>query len=336
MKVCVIGAGAIGGLLAVRLALAGQEVCVVARGANLEAIARDGLRLQQAEDQSEVVVRLRATAQMAEVGACDLVILGMKAHQVAPVVEELPVLFHAGTVVLTAQNGIPWWYFLKHGGPHEGAVLQSVDPGGFVRRHLPVERVLGAVVYPAAERVAPGVLRHMEGNRFSLGEVDNSDTPRVRALSEALREAGFKAPVVSDIRAELWTKLWGNLSFNPISALTQATLGEICRFPAGRELAAQMMAEAQAVAESLGIRFKVSLEKRMAGAEAVGEHKTSMLQDVEQGRPLELAALVGAVSELGRLTGVATPHIDAIHAAASLLAHTLQAHRGRLRLAPTE
>ena len=333
MKICVVGAGAIGGLLGVKLAQAGEDVTLIARGPHLAAIRARGLQLLE-EGGKETLVHPRATDRIAEAGPQDLIILGMKAHQVAAVVKELPAMYHEQTMVLTAQNGIPWWYFTKHGGPHEGKRLESVDPGGVIADNLPVERVIGAVVYPAAEISAPGVLRHIEGNRFSVGELANADTPRIRQVSEVLRKAGFKAPVLSDIRSEIWTKLWGNLSFNPISALTHATLVDICQFPLTRELAANMMTEAQAVAEHLGIRFKVSLEKRIAGAEAVGRHKTSMLQDVEAGRPPELAALVGSVVELGRIAGIPTPHIDAIYAAASLLAKTLQDEKGRIRVQP--
>ncbi|HUW38003.1 MAG TPA: 2-dehydropantoate 2-reductase [Rhodocyclaceae bacterium] len=331
MRICIVGAGSIGGLLGVKLAQAGEEVTLIARGAHLAAIRENGMKLI-AEDGAEAVVRLRATERIAEAGVQDLVVLGMKAHQVAAVVHDLPALYHEETAVLTAQNGIPWWYFMKHGGEYEGHCLESVDPGGVIAANLPVDRVLGSVVYPAAEIVAPGVLHHIEGNRFSVGEIDGTETPRLLALAEALRRAGFKAPLLTDIRSEIWTKLWGNLSFNPISALSHATLVDICQFPLTRDLLAKMMSEAQAVGEKLGIRFRVSLEKRIAGAEAVGRHKTSMLQDVEAGRAPEIAALIGSVVELGRITGLPTPHIDAIYAAVSLLARTLQKQHGRLRV----
>jgi 2-dehydropantoate 2-reductase len=331
MKVCVVGAGAIGGLLGVRLAEAGEQVTLIARGPHLAAIRASGLRLV-GEDGRESVAKVAATDKIAEAGPQDLVILGMKAHQVAAVVRDLPAFYSAGTMVMTAQNGIPWWYFMKQAGPYEGTRLESVDPGGVIADHLPIERIIGAVVYPAAEITAPGVIKHIEGNRFSVAEIDNSETPRIKGVSEALRKAGFKAPVISDIRAEIWTKLWGNLSFNPLSALTHATLVDICRFPLTRELAAKMMQEAQAVGEALGIRFRVSLDKRIAGAEAVGAHKTSMLQDVESGRAIEIEALVGSVVELGRITKTPTPHIDAVYACASLLARSLQTAKGRLRI----
>jgi 2-dehydropantoate 2-reductase len=327
----VVGAGAIGGLLGVRLAEAGEQVTLIARGPHLAAIRANGLRLV-GEDGHEAVARVAATDRIAEAGTQDLVILGMKAHQVAAVVRDLQALCGPDTMVMTAQNGIPWWYFMKQAGPHAGTRLESVDPGGVIADNLPVERVIGSVVYPAAEMSAPGVLKHIEGNRFSIAEIDGSETPRIKLVSEALRKAGFKAPVISDIRAEIWTKLWGNLSFNPLSALTHATLVDICRFPLSRDLAAKMMQEAQAVGEKLGIRFRVSLDKRIAGAEAVGAHKTSMLQDVETGRAIEVEALVGSVVELGRITGTPTPHIDAVYACASLLARSLQTAKGRLRI----
>ena len=335
MRICVFGAGAIGGLVAVKLAAVGEEVTVIARGAHLAAIRERGLRL--VEEGRQTVARVRATALAAEAGPQDVVILGMKAHQLPPVVGEVSALVGPGTTIVTAQNGIPWWYFARHGGPHEGTRLESVDPGGVVARTLDASRVIGSIIYPAAELAEPGVVRHVEGTRITLGELDGADTGRVRALAEPLRRAGFKARVTSDIRAELWVKLWGNLSFNPVSALTHATLGDLCGFPPARELAAAMMREAQAVAEKLGIRFAISIDQRIAGAEAVGAHKTSMLQDVEAGRPTELGALLGAVVELGRVTGTPTPNLDAVHALASLLERTLRAAGGRLtieRVAP--
>jgi len=237
------------------------------------------------------------------------------------------------TMVVTMINGIPWWYFHRLAGTHEGRGLESVDPGGRIAGCIESERIIGSVVYPAAELVAPGVVRVIEGNRFTLGELDGSRSERIEALSQAMIRAGFKAPVSRDIRGEIWLKLWGNLSFNPISALTHATLEDICTFGPSRLLAANMMTEAQTVAEKLGVVFKISLEKRIAGAQAVGAHKTSMLQDVEHGRALELDALVGSVVELGRITETPTPTIDAIFAAAQLLAHTLVSHKGRLQLA---
>ncbi len=332
MKVCVIGAGAIGGLLAAKLARAGEDVSVVARGAHLAAIASSGLTL--IEEGAQTVAKVKASDRIADFGEQDLIILGMKAHQVAAMVGDLPAIMGPRTAVLTAQNGIPWWYFFKHGGPHEGARLESVDPGGIIADHLPIDRVLASVVYPAAEIERPGVIRHIEGNRFSLAEIDGSKSERILRVSEAFTRAGFKAPVVGDVRAEIWTKLWGNLSFNPISALTHATLVDICEFAPTRALAANMMREAQAIGEALGVRFRISLEQRIAGAESVGAHKTSMLQDIEAGRAIEADALLGSVIELGVLVGVATPRLDAIYAAVKLLSETLARAKGRLVIAP--
>jgi len=333
MKICVVGAGAIGGLLAIKLAQSGNDVTVIARGPNLKAIQDHGFKLIT-EDGGESITQLRALGSMSEAGPQDLVILGMKAHQVAAIVQELPTLYHDETMVLTAQNGIPWWYFFKHGGEYDGRTLESVDPGGVIAKNLPIERVVGTVVYPAAEMIQPGVLKHIEGNRFSVSEIDNSATPRIELLSKTLKDAGFKAPVISDIRSELWTKLWGNLSLNPISALTHATLVDICEFPLSRDLVAKMMKEAQDVGEKLGIGFRVSLEKRIAGAQAVGAHKTSMLQDVESGRAIEKDALIGSVIELGRMVNLPTPHIDAVFACISLLSKSLADQKGQLKITP--
>ncbi len=271
---------------------------------------------------------------MAEAGPQDAVLLTVKAHQVTELLPELRDLFGAQTMLVSMINGVPWWYFQRLPGPWEGRVLQSVDPGGAIAAAIEPERVIGGIVYPAAELVAPGVVRVIEGNRFTLGELDGSRSERIEALSRALMAAGFKAPVTRDIRSEIWVKLWGNSSFNPLSALTHATLEEICRFPLSRALVATMMAEAQAVGEKLGVSFKIGIDRRIAGAEAVGAHKTSMLVDVENGRAIELDALVGAVVELAHVTATPTPAIDAIHAATALLAHTLALRRGRLRVEP--
>ena len=334
MKIAIVGAGAIGGYLGTKLALAGENVTFIARNRNLEAINANGFRLQL-EDGTELhAPGVRAVQRCADAGPQDAVLLTVKAHQARDLLPELRGLFGPQTAVVTMINGIPWWYFHKLAGPHAGRGLDSVDPGGVLAAHIEPERVIGSVVYPAAELVAPGVVKLIEGNRFTLGEPDGERTPRIEALSQAFMRAGFKAPVSRDIRSEIWVKLWGNLSFNPISALTHATLEDICRFPASRALAAAMMSEAQAVAEALGVRFKITLAQRIAGAEAVGAHKTSMLQDVEHGRALELEALVGAVVELGRVTGTPTPIIDAIYAATTLLGHTLARQRGRLQVQP--
>lgn len=336
MKICIVGAGAIGGMLGVKLALSGNEVTLILRGANLAAVQQNGLRLIE-EDGNELLAQpIKATSAIAEAGVQDVVILALKAHQVAAVAAELPALMHPETRIITMQNGIPWWYFHKLPGElgqrYQGTPVKAVDPDGIIAKHIPIDRVIGSVVYPASEVIRPGVIKAIEGNRFTLGEIDGSDTPSIRAISDAFKAAGFKAPIINDIRSEIWLKLWGNLSFNPISALTHATLEDICVFPATRELAANMMREAQTIAEKLGVQFRVSLEKRINGAQAVGQHKTSMLQDVELGRPIELEALVGSVIELGRITETPTPNIDAVYALASLLAKNLQQHKAILRM----
>ncbi len=333
MKIAVVGAGSIGGFLGARLALAGEEVTFIARGANLQAIRANGFKIIEEDGSERVAAGVRAAA-IAEAGPHDVVLLALKAHQVTPVARDLGALCGPDTAVVTLQNGIPWWYFYKHGGEFEGRAVQSVDPEGTIAANIADERIIGSVVYPAAELVAPGVVKVIEGNRFTLGEPDGSKSERVSRISEALTRAGFKAPVSSDIRAEIWLKLWGNLTFNPVSALTHGTLAQICRFPQTRQLAADMMQEAQAIAEKLGVRFRISIDKRIAGAEAVGEHKTSMLQDVEHGRVIELEALVGSVIELGRLTQTPTPHIDAVYACCALLSRTLTDQRGRLQVQP--
>lgn len=334
MKVAVVGAGAIGGYLGARLARSGEDVTFIARNRNLAAINARGFKLILEDGSEELAPTVRAVQHMADAGPQDVVLLTVKAHQVVDLLPDLRQLFGPQTMVVTMINGIPWWYFHRLGGAHEGRGLDSVDPGGRIAALIEPERLIGSVVYPAAELVEPGVVRLIEGNRFTLGELNGERTERIDALSQVLMRAGFKAPVSKDIRSELWIKLWGNLSFNPISALTHATLEDICRYPATRALAASMMTEARTVAEALGVRFKISLEQRIAGAEAVGAHKTSMLQDVEAGRALELQALVGAVVELGRITGTPTPSIDAIYAATQLLGHTLATQRGRLAIQP--
>jgi 2-dehydropantoate 2-reductase len=333
MRICVVGAGSIGGHLAVLLANAGHEVTVIARGAHLEAIRRNGLRLLYADGREELARDIGATSDLTAAGTHDVVILGVKANQVEAILGELPALLHDDSVVLPMQNGIPWWYFQRHGGPYEGTCVRSVDPEARIMNAIDPRRIVGSVVYPAATIAAPGVIRHIEGNRYPLGELDGKATERVTRLSAALTDAGLKAPVLDNIRAEIWLKLWGNLTFNPISALSHSTLVDICRFPSTRALAAAMMTEAQAIAGALGITFRVGIDQRIAGAERVGKHKTSMLQDIEAGREPEIDALVGAVIELGRLTGVPTPHIDAVYALVKLLAHTMATEKVYIRAA---
>ena len=336
MKICIVGAGAIGGLLGARLAVAGEEVTLIARGSHLEAIRARGLEVMMNDGALVRAADIAATDNVRECGRQDLVVLAVKAHQIAPVAGDLPALFGRNTVVLTTQNGIPWWYFQRHGGTLDGTVLDSLDPSGTIAGAIAPERIVGCIAYPAAEITAPGRIRHIEGTRFPVGELDGSVSDRVRALSETLQRAGFKSPVLENIRSEIWLKAWGNLSFNPISALTHATLADICGFPPSRDLAARMMTEAQDVAARLGISFRVPLEKRIAGAERVGRHKTSMLQDAEAGKALETEALIGAVVELGRLTGTPTPTIDAVCALTRLLGRTIEEERVRVRSEPLE
>jgi 2-dehydropantoate 2-reductase len=323
MKIAIIGVGAIGGYVGTRLALAGEDVTFVARGANLEALRSCGIRLVTADGSEQAVPSVNATNDYAEAGPQDIVILAMKAHQVEAVARDVPKLFGPDTVVIPMQNGIPYWYFHRYPGPLAGTRVQSVDPSGLICEYIPCERVIGCVVYPAAELVSPGVIKHVEGNRFPVGEPDGTASKRIAAVSECFIRGGLQAPVLSDIRSEIWLKLWGNLTFNPISALSRATLAGICQYPPSRAIAAAMMTEAQCVASKLGVTFRVSLEKRIAGAEKVGHHKTSMLQDVEAARTLEVDALLGSVVELARLTDTPTPHIDTVYALTKLLAKTL-------------
>jgi 2-dehydropantoate 2-reductase len=333
MKIAIVGAGAIGGYLGAKLAIAGNAVTFIARNRNLEAINANGFRLILEDGSEQHAPTARAVQKMADAGPQDAVLLTVKAHQVVDLLPDLRDLLGPETMVVTMINGLPWWYFDKLAGPYEGRHLESVDPGGRIAAVMEPERIIGSIVYPATELVEPGVVRVIEGNRFSLGELDGSRSPRIEALSRVLMDAGFKAPIARDIRSELWVKLWGNLSFNPISALSHATLEDICRFPETRALVATMMTEARAVAEKLGVVFKVSLDQRIAGAEAVGAHKTSMLVDVEQGRALELEALVGSVVELGRITDTPVPTIEAIYAVTKLLGRTLAMQKGKLPMA---
>jgi 2-dehydropantoate 2-reductase len=332
MKIAVVGAGAIGGYLGGWLAASGEDVTFIARGKNLEAIRANGMRII-GEDGVEVVAkRVRAYDRMSDAGKQDFVLLTVKAQQVGDVAADLTHLCHDDTAIVTMQNGIPWWYFHRHGGTYEGTQVRSADPDGSIARVVDSARVIGSVVYPAAVLEAPGVVRVVEGRRFTLGELDGATSPRAQRISQSLTKAGFKAPITDDIRGEIWLKIWGNMNFNPISALTHATLVDLLRFPLTRELSIQMMHEAAAIATKLGITFRVGIDKRIAGAEKVGAHKTSMLQDVEAGKSLEIEALVGAVVELGRLTETPTPHIDAVYACVSLLSKTLADQRGKLRV----
>jgi ketopantoate reductase/2-keto-4-pentenoate hydratase/2-oxohepta-3-ene-1,7-dioic acid hydratase in catechol pathway len=318
MRVCVVGAGAIGGLLAARLSLSGNAVTVIDIGPHLAAMREAGLKLIW-EDGKADVAAVRAVDSAQEAGPQDLIVLAVKAHYLEQAIRDIEAMLTPDTMVMTVQNGLPWWYFQRLGGPYEGHRLESLDPTGLLTRKIDSERILGCVVYPAAGVSAPGVIRHVEGDRFPIGELDGRESERAKRVHDLLVGAGLKSRVLSDIRSEIWLKAWGNLSFNPISALTHATLVDICQFPETRQLAADMMKEAQTVAEKLGVTFRHSIEKRIQGAEAVGAHKTSMLQDVELGRSLETEALVGSILEIARLTDTPAPSIQAVYACVKLL-----------------
>ena len=321
MKICIFGAGAIGGYMAVKLVQAGADVSLVARGPHLAAMRDNGLTLIE-EDGQETNVAVRASDDPAELGPQDYVIVTLKAHSVPPVVAKMQPLIGPNTTIVSGVNGVPWWYFHGLEGPYEGTRLASVDPGDAQWNGFGPDRVLGCVVYPAAEVIRPGVIKHIEGNRFSLGEPDGSKSERATALSQALAAAGLKAPVRPRIRDEIWVKLWGNLSFNPISALTHATLDVLCTDPGTRSVARGMMVEAQEIAEKLGVKFPIDVDRRIDGGAAVGAHRTSMWQDLDAGRPMEIDALVSAVQELGQLTQPPTPTIDPVLALVQLRANT--------------
>ena len=295
MKSCIFGAGAIGGFMGAKLAEAGADVSLVARGPHLAGMRANGLTL--IEDGEKRSVSVNATENPSDLGPQDYVIVTLKAHSVPPVVGKMAPLIGPETTVVSGVNGVPWWYFYKHGGALENTKLKTIDPGDAQWTGFGPEKVLGCVVYPAAEVIEPGVIKHIEGNRFSLGEPDGSKSDRAVALSKALIAAGLKAPVRPRLRDEIWVKLWGNLSFNPISALTGATLDVLCTEPGTRSVARAMMVEAQEVAEKLGVKFPIDVDRRLDGGAAVGAHRTSMLQDLEMGRPMEIDALVGSVHE---------------------------------------
>ncbi|MDP5219681.1 2-dehydropantoate 2-reductase [Ruegeria sp. 2205SS24-7] len=311
MKVCIFGAGAIGGYVAAKLAQTDVDVSVIARGPHLAAMQEKGLTLHE-DGRDPINVPICASDNAADLGPQDYVFITLKAHSVPAVVGSMQPLIGAETTIVSGVNGVPWWYFHKLGGTFEGTRLSSVDPGDAQWNGFGPDRVLGCVVYPAAEVIAPGSIKHVEGNRFSLGEPDGSKSDRAANLSAALSTAGLRAPVRPRIRDEIWLKLWGNLSFNPISALTHSTLDVLCTDQGSRSVARGMMLEAQEIGEKLGVKFPIDVEKRIDGGAAVGGHKTSMWQDLELCRPMEIDALVTSVQELGQLTGVSTPTIDIV------------------------
>ena len=311
MKVCIFGAGAVGGYLAVMLARAGADVSLVGRGPHLAAIDRHGLTLLA--EGRELVSKLPATDEPASLGKQDVVIVTLKAHSIPGAVDGIRALLHRDTAVVSAVNGVPWWYFHGLDSAFGERHVESVDPAGAIWQGIGPERAIGCVVYPSAEVVEPGVVRHISDNRMILGEPHGDRSERIVGLAALFLAAGIKAPIRARLRNDIWMKLWGNLAFNPLSALTHATLDVLATEPGTRAIAHKMMAEGQAVGEALGARFAIDIERRIDGAAAVGAHRTSMLQDLTLGRPLEIDAMVGAVQELGGLVGIATPTIDLIH-----------------------
>jgi 2-dehydropantoate 2-reductase len=324
MKFAIVGAGATGGFLGARLARAGEDVTLIARGPHLEAMRTSGLRV--VGESEDFVAHPDCTDDLSAVGAADVVFLTVKAHALPELAPRLGPLLGPEAAVVTAQNGIPWWYFFNYAGPLAGTHLKSTDPEGSIAHNIDVSRVVGCVVYPATSVVAPGVIEHIEGTRFSIGEPDGSKSQRAQAIAAALVRSGLKSAVRTRIRGELWLKLLGNVAFNPISALTRATLVDIATNPETRTTARAVMEEADSVARALGIEQDISIDQRLSGAERVGAHKTSMLQDVESGRPLEVDALLGAVVEIGDLLRLELPHLRTVYACTALLDRTRRAN----------
>lgn len=310
MKVAIFGAGAIGGMMGVKLAQAGADVTFIARGPHLAAMQQNGVIMHSGGE--TIQVRPRCVGTAAEAGRQDYVIVTLKAHSLPAAAPDIALMMDENSALITAVNGVPYWYFYGLPGPYEGRIVQSVDPDGALSATLPPSCAIGCVVYPAAEVTAPGVIEHSYGDRFSLGEPDGSRSARIEAISQLLILAGLKAPIRPRIRDEIWIKLWGNLCFNPLSALTGATLDILTGRPDLRAICRSMMLEAQIVAETLGTKFAISVDKRIDGAAEVGVHKTSMLQDLERGRPMEIDGLLGAVVELGHLTGHDMPTCELV------------------------
>ncbi len=325
MKICIVGAGSMGGMMGVKLHNIGEEVTLIARGPHLAAIqANNGVKLIMNDGTVEFAEGIAATDDIRSIGYQDLVILAVKAHQIPPIVDDVNAVMGEDSILLTIQNGILWWYFQLHGGDFDNHVLQTIDPGGKLASTLDPRKIIGSISYPAAQISAPGEITHIEGTRMPVGEIDGIEKERTRQLADLLTRAGFKSPILESIRAETWLKVLGNLSFNPVSALTHATLEDICRYEPSRELIDRMMSECREVAHRLGIDIRLSNERRIAGAERVGKHKTSMLQDIEVGKALELEGLIGAVIEMAGLTKTDVPFIEAVYALIRLLDHTVQ------------
>ena len=335
MKICIVGAGSMGGMMGVKLHNIGEEVTLIARGPHLAAIqANNGMKLIMNDGTKEFAEGIAATDDIRSVASQDLVILAVKAHQISPIVDDVNALLGEDSILLTIQNGILWWYFQLHGGEFDNHVLQTIDPEGSLNSTFDPRRIIGSISYPAAEISAPGEITHIEGVRFPIGELDGVEKERTRMLADLLNRAGFKSPILESIRAETWLKVMGNLSFNPVSALTHATLEDICRFDPSRELIDQMMTECREVARSLGVEIRLSNERRIAGAEKVGKHKTSMLQDIEVGKALEIEGLIGAVIEMAKLTGIDVRSTETVYSLIRLLDHTIQTERVHVKAQP--
>ena len=330
MKVVIAGAGAIGGYIGARLAHAGADVVLFARGPHLRAMQQHGVRVISPD--GDFSARPQVSDDLATIGVADVVFLGVKAHSLTGLAPTLRPLFGPDTVVVSTQNGIPWWYFEDHGGELDGLRLERVDPGGVIASSIEHRRVIASLAYFATDIVEPGVIHHTEGNRISFGEPSGERSERVKRITSALSAAGFRCPVTTRIRHEIWVKLLGNASLNPVSVLTGGTLEQMTRHPEVSRLIRAMMGEAETVAAKLGIELPITIDQRMAGAEKVGAHKTSMLQDWEAGRPMEIEAVVGAVVELGERLGVAMPSMSAVYACVKFLAE----HRGQPAVTPME
>ncbi|NNN36882.1 2-dehydropantoate 2-reductase [Streptomyces sp. S3(2020)] len=319
MKVAVLGAGAIGAYVGAALHHAGADVHLIARGPHLAAMRQHGVQVHS--PRGDFTAHVHATDNPNEIGPVDYVLLGLKANSYAACGPLIDPLLHETTAVIAAQNGIPWWYFHRHGGPHDGQRIESVDPGGAVSAVLAPQRAIGCVVYAATELEGPGVVRHLEGTRFSIGEPDRTISPRCQTFSDAMQAGGLKCPVEKDLRNDIWLKLLGNISFNPISALARATMRQMCHHGGTRQVIETMMRETLTVAQALGCDIGISIERRLAGAERVGDHRTSTLQDLEAGKPLELDVLLTAVIELAHITHTDVPTLHTVHAISDLLAH---------------
>ena len=317
MKFAVYGAGAIGGYLGAKLALSGEDVHLIARGPNLAAIKSNGIHIYG--ENEKILANPNASDNPSEIGPVDFLFLTVKAHGLTDIAPQIHPLLHDETTIISAQNGIPWWYFQKHGGPWDGSALESVDPDGVLSENIDINRVIGCIVYPSTELVEPGIIKHIEGDRFSLGELDGSSSDRIKSLSSSLIKAGLRAPIRPHIRRELWAKLLGNLAFNPISALTRSTIAEMTNDTDIEATAKAMMAEADSVATALGIDIPISIDQRFSGAQKVGDHKTSMLQDLEMGRRLEIDSVMGAVLEIGAKRDMPMPYTNAIYSCLKLL-----------------